>query len=130
MSSPKSQHHKPKKSGLGGSGASCATPVPSASTPCARNLVLTIVLAILPLVCALLYQNAQINRNNNEIKLYSELLEQLNNKENLTKQEEQIKEDLEEKLEDLPDNNTNNNIKPTFNRKPWHKGSNSRRKTR
>ena len=130
MSSPKSQHHKSKRSGLGRSGANCTTPVPSASTPCARNLVLTIVLAILPLVCALLYQNAQINRNNDEIKLYSELLEQLNNKENLTEQEEQVKEDLEEKLEESAPNNN----KPKFIKRDWHNnkssGSNSRRKTR
>jgi hypothetical protein len=115
--------------GSGGSGVD-ATPARTSFVPCARNLILTILLSISPLVCALVYQNAQINKANKELETYTQLLEQLNKKENLTKQEKQIKEDLEEKLEDLPNNNTNNNVKPTFNRKPWHKGSNSRRKTR
>ena len=107
-----------------------ATLVPPCSPPCARNLILTICLASLPLILALFYQHTQINKANKELETYSQLLEQLNKKENLTEQEEQIKEDLEDKLEDSPSNNTNNNIKPTFNRKPWHRGSNSRRKTR
>ena len=115
--------------GSGGSGGD-ATLASSTCTPCARNLILTILLASLPLILALFYQHLQVNKANKELETYSQLLEQLNNKENLTKQEEQIKEDLEEKLEDLPDNNTNNNVKPAFNRKPWHRGSNSRRKTR
>ena len=113
----------------GGSGVN-ATSAPSICTPCARNLILTILLASLPILLALFYQHVQINKANKELETYSQLLEQLNNKKNLTEQEKQIKEDLEEKLEDSPNNSTNNNIKPTFGRKPWHGGSNSRRKTR
>jgi len=127
MQYPRSKRNK--RVGQESSGGGCDT-ASTSPAPCARNLVLTILLSIAPLACALFYQHLQINKANKELETYSQLLEQLNKKENLTEQEEQIKEDLEEKLEDLPNNNTNNNVKPTFNRKPWHKGSNSRRKTR
>ena len=130
MRSPLTRKH-PQKAGLGGSGSEKSIAVPPAPPPCALNLILTILLSISPLVCALWYQNHQINKHNNEIKVYEQLLETLNNKENLTKQEAQIKEDIEEKLEEKPQNkNTNNNVKPGFGKKPWHRGSNSRRKTR
>lgn len=130
MRSPLTRKH-PQKAGLGGSGSEKSIAVPPAPPPCALNLILTILLSISPLVCALWYQNHQINKHNNEIKVYEQLLETLNNKENLTKQEAQIKEDIEERLEEKPqNNNTNNNVKPGFGKKPWHRGSNSRRKTR
>ena len=105
--------------------------IASAPVQTTRNLILTIIIAITPIVCALWYQNTQITRQENKIELYQQLLEELNNKKNLTQQEKQIKEDLESKLEEEPpNNNTNNNVKPTFGKKPWHRGSNSRRKTR
>jgi len=114
-----------------GGGGGDATPAPSSCTPCARNLILTIFLASLPLILALSYQQIKINKTNKELQTYEQLLEELNNKKNLTQQEKQIKEDLESKLEEEPpNNNTNNNVKPTFGKKPWHRGSNSRRKTR
>ena len=115
--------------GSGGSGGD-ATLASSTCTPCARNLILTILLASLPLILALFYQHLQVNKANKELETYSQLLEQLNNKENLTEQEEQIKEDLEEKLEEKPQDNN----KTKFMRRDWHNnkfgGSNSRRKTR
>ena len=114
----------------GGGGQKTASAPPSC-TPCARNLILTIFLASLPLILALSYQQLKINKTNKELQTYEQLLEELNNKKNLTQQEKQIKEDLESKLEEEPPNNyTNNNVKPTFGKKPWHRGSNSRRKTR
>ena len=114
----------------GGGGQKTASAPPSC-TPCARNLILTIFLASLPLILALSYQQLKINKTNKELQTYEQLLEELNNKKNLTQQEKQIKEDLESKLEEEPpNNNTNNNVKPTFGKKPWHRGSNSRRKTR
>ena len=114
----------------GGGGQQTAS-APSSCTPCARNLILTIFLASLPLILALSYQQIKINKTNKELQTYQQLLEELNNKKNLTQQEKQIKEDLESKLEEEPpNNNTNNNVKPTFGKKPWHRGSNSRRKTR
>ena len=115
--------------GSGGSGGD-ATSAPSSCTPCARNLILTILLASLPIVLALFYQHLQINKANKELETYSQLLEQLNNKENLTEQEKQIKEDLEEKLEEKPQDNN----KTKFMKRDWHNnkfgGSNTRRKTR
>jgi len=120
------------KNGHGDSGGSGvdATSAPSSCTPCARNLILTILLASLPIVLALFYQHLQINKANKELETYSQLLEQLNNKENLTEQEKQIKEDLEEKLEEKPQDNN----KTKFMKRDWHNnkfgGSNSRRKTR
>ena len=103
---------------------------PKSCTPCARNLILTIFLASLPLILALSYQQLKINKTNKELQTYEQLLEELNNKKNLTQQEEQIKRDIEQELEEPPNNNTNNNVKPSFGKKPWHRGSNSRRKTR
>ena len=112
----------------GGSGVN-ATSAPSC-TPCARNLILTILLSSLPIILALFYQHLRINKANKELETYSQLLEQLNNKENLTKKEEQIKEDLEEKLEEKPQDNN----KTKFMKRDWHNnkfgGSNTRRKTR
>ena len=104
--------------------------IASAPVQTTRNLILTIIIAITPIVCALWYQNTQITRQENKIELYQQLLQELNNKENLTQQEEQIKRDIEQELEEPPNNNTNNNVKPSFGKKPWHRGSNSRRKTR
>ena len=131
MPSPLESKHQ-KKAGLGGSGSEKSIAVPPAPPPCARNLILTILLSTSPLICALWYQSYKENKAQHDIKVYEQLLEQLNNKENLTKQEVQIKEDIEEKLEEKPpNNNTNNNVKPNFGKKPWHRGgSNSRRKTR
>jgi len=129
MRYPKSRRNKRVGQKSGGGGCDTAS-APPTTPPCAKNLFLTVILAGLPLICALFYQHLQISKANKELKTYTQLLEQLNKKENLTEQEKQIKEDLEEKLEDSPNNSTNNNIKPTFDRKPWHRGSNSRRKTR
>lgn len=127
MRYPKSRRNK--RVGQESSGGGCDT-ASTSPAPCARNLVLTILLSIMPLACALIYQNTQINKANKELETYSQLLEQLNNKENLTEQEEQIKEDLEEKLEEKPPNNN----KTKFIKRDWHNnkfgGSNGRRKTR
>ena len=80
--------------------------------------LLTIIIAITTIVCALWYQNTQITRQGNKIELYQQLLEELNNKKNLTQQEAQIKKDIEQELEEPPNNNTNNNVKPSFGKKP------------
>jgi len=125
----KSRHNKRVGQKSGGGGCDTAS-APPTSPPCARNLFLTTLLAGLPLICALLYQNIQINKVNKELATYEQLLEQLNKKENLTEQEKQIKEDLEEKLEEKEPNNN----KTKFIKRDWHNnkfgGSNSRRKTR
>ena len=127
MQYPKSRRNK--RVGQESSGGGCDT-APASPAPCALNLVLTILLSIAPLVCALFYQHLQINKANKELEVYEQLLEQLNKKENLTEQEEQIKEDLEEELEEKPPNNNKTN----FIKRNWHNnksgGSNSRRKTR
>jgi hypothetical protein len=104
--------------------------IASAPLQTTRNLILTIIIAITPIICALWYQHSQITRQENKIELYQQLLEELNNKKNLTKQEAEIKKDIEQELEEPPNNSTNNNIKPSFGKKPWHRGSNTRRKTR
>ena len=128
MPYPKSRRNKRvgQKSGGGGCDTASAPPTPP---PCAKNLFLTVILASLPLICALFYQHIQISKTNKELATYSQLLEQLNKKENLTKEEKQIKEDLEEKLEEKQPNNKTN-----FIERKWHNnkfgGSNSRRKTR
>ncbi len=105
-----------------------ATLAPPSRPPCARNLFLTVILAGLPIMCALFYQHTQINKANKELATYEQLLEQLNNKENLTEQEKQIKEDLEQKLEEKDPNNN----KPKFIKRNWHNnklgGSNRHRK--
>jgi|TARA_R110000824_G_scaffold360983_1_gene548740 biopolymer transport protein ExbB/TolQ len=129
MPYPKSRRNKRvgQKSGGGGCDTASAPPTPP---PCAKNLFLTVILASLPLICALFYQHIQISKTNKELATYSQLLEQLNKKENLTKEEKQIKEDLEEKLEEKQPNNNKTN----FIERKWHNnkfgGSNSRRKTR
>jgi len=105
MQYPKFSRNKRVGQKSGGGGCDTAS-APPTSPPCARNLFLTTILAGLPLICALFYQNIQISKTSKELETYTQLLEQLNNKENLTKQEKQIKEDLEEKLEDSPSNNT------------------------
>ena len=129
MSHPKSRRNKRVGQESGGGGCNTAS-TPPAPPPCAKNLFLTVILAGLPLICALFYQNTQINKANKELEVYEQLLEQLNKKENLTKQEKAIKEDLEEKLEEKEPNNNKTN----FIKRNWHNnksgGSNSRRKTR
>jgi hypothetical protein len=129
MQYPKSKRNKRVGQKSGGGGCDTAS-APPASPPCAKNLFLTVILASLPLICALFYQHLQINKTNKELETYTQLLEQLNKKENLTKQEKEIKEDLEEKLEEKEPNNNKTN----FIERKWHNnksgGSNSRRKTR
>jgi len=129
MPYPKSRRNKRVGQKSGGGGCDTAS-APPTSPPCAKNLFLTVILAGLPLILALFYQHLQINKANKELETYTQLLEQLNKKENLTKQEEQIKEDLEEKLEEKQPNNN----KTKFIKRDWHNnkfgGSNARRKTR
>lgn len=128
MPNPKSRRNK--RVGQNKSGGGCNTAsVPPAQPPCAKNLFLTVILAGLPLMCALFYQNIQINKANKELATYEQLLEHLNKKENLTKQEKEIKEDLEQKLEEKEPNNNKTN----FIKRSWHNnrfgGSNKNRKS-
>ena len=111
MQSPR--HNEHPTAGLGGSGSEKSIAVPPAYS--IKYLIITVLLSISPLICALYYQQIKLNKQE---KVYIELLEKLNNKENLTKQEAEIVKQITEKPDVEPpktNKKRSNKIRPSFN---------------
>lgn len=115
MQSPQNNEHP--SAGLGGSGQEKSIAVPPANSM--KYLIVTVLLSISPLICALYYQQTKLNKQE---KVYIQLLEKLNNKENLTKQEEATIEEIKEKLNIMPPNKAEvkQTNKKTYKKRAWH----------
>jgi hypothetical protein len=111
MQSP--QHNEHPSAGLGGSGQEKSIAVPPAYS--IKYLIVTVLLSISPLICALYYQQTKLNKQE---KAYIELLDKLNNKKNLTKQEVEIVKQITGKPDVEPpktNKKKSNKIRPSFN---------------
>jgi hypothetical protein len=111
MRSPQNNEHP--SVGLGGSGSEKSIVIPPAYS--IKYLIITVLLSISPLICALYYQHTKLNKQE---KIYIELLEKLNNKENLTKQDIEIVKQITKKPDvELPKQKKtkSNKSRPSFN---------------